>query len=150
MFLAARPTYKPNSVTTTVEIDDTLGKSGQMVAKCHFEDNPMDPGSLLYQVTWFFDNVFGVTSGTVSYNNITQTDIILNETNIKTLGKKVGLLTHYHSQLKHRASLFLKILQDVYHVLYQVSCSVVAKTLDKSPPGPAATSDQVFLGIEVC
>lgn len=27
---------------------------------------------------------------------------------------------------------------------------VVAKTVDKGPPGPEGTSDGVFLGIEVC
>lgn len=96
MPLAARPTYKPSSVTTTVEIDNTQGESGKMVAKCHFQDNPLDPGSLLYQVTWLFDNAFGVATNTVPYNDISQTDIILDKTNIKTLGKRVGSITHWY------------------------------------------------------
>lgn len=63
-----------------------------MKAKCTFPDNVLNPGFLLYQVTWLFDNVFGYTTETVSYHDIHKSDIILNETNIKTLGRTVSLL----------------------------------------------------------
>lgn len=90
-FLAARPNYKPNPVTATVGIDNSDNISGKMKAKCTFPDNVLNPGVLLYQVTWLFDNVFGYSTETVSYNNIHKSDIILDNTNIKTLGRRVNL-----------------------------------------------------------
>lgn len=91
MYLAARPSYRPYPVTATVGIDNSDNISGKMKAKCTFPDNIQNPGVLLYQVSWLFDNVFGYTTETVSYDDINKTDIILDETNIKTLGRTVIL-----------------------------------------------------------
>lgn len=90
-FLAARPNYRPDPVTATVDIDNSDQESGKMKAKCTFPDNVLDPGVLLYQVTWLFDNVFGYTTETFSHYDIHKSDIILDKTNIKTLGRRVNL-----------------------------------------------------------
>lgn len=92
LFIAARPNYKPQPVITTVSLDNSNGLAGQLLAKCTFPDNKLNPGTLLYQVTWFFDNTFGLTTETVLYNDIHKTDIILDQTNIKTLGRKVNVV----------------------------------------------------------
>lgn len=95
MYLAARPNYKPHPVTATVGIDNSDNVSGKMKAKCSFPDNALNPGVLLYQVSWLFDNAFGYTTETISYNDTNKTDIILDETNIKTLGRTVIFILYF-------------------------------------------------------
>lgn len=90
MYLAPKPNYRPHPVTATVSIDNSDNISGKMKAKCTFPDNAIDPGNLWYEVTWLFDNLFGYTTGTVTYNDILKTDIILDHSNIKYLGRMVN------------------------------------------------------------
>lgn len=90
-FVAERPNFKPHPVIANVSIDNSNNISGIMKAKCTFPDDVLNPGILLFEVTWIFDNVFGYTTETVSYNDIQKTDIILNKKNIKTLGRTVNL-----------------------------------------------------------
>lgn len=78
-------------MVANVGIDNSDNKSGRMQAKCTFPDDALNPGILLYEVTWLFDNVVGYRTETVSYNNIQKTDIILDKKNIKTLGRTVNL-----------------------------------------------------------
>ena len=73
----------------SVEIDNSDGISGRMLAKCQFPDNVTNPGSLLFQVNWFFDNTLSQSTETVPFNDTNKTNIFLNKNNIKILGRKV-------------------------------------------------------------
>lgn len=100
MYLAPKPNYRPHPVTATVSIDNSDNMSGKMKAKCTFPDNAIDPGNLWYEVTWLFDNLFGYTAGTVTYNDILKTDIILDHSNIKYLGRMVNSILNLKKKRK--------------------------------------------------
>ncbi|XP_021365342.1 von Willebrand factor D and EGF domain-containing protein-like [Mizuhopecten yessoensis] len=99
-----RPSYIPPKVEAVIDL--TPGNSlKSYTAYCKFEKRVEKP-ELFYQVTWYIDGVFLTSMKPVHFNNINF--ILLNESNLVTLGKNVSCSVRARTATKGPPGLSVK------------------------------------------